>query len=50
MFFIFPSLLLEVENVCESLKRCPFLLGVDLTGNPLQQEVDWRYSTVGTVQ
>ncbi|XP_062317754.1 leucine-rich repeat and IQ domain-containing protein 1 isoform X2 [Osmerus eperlanus] len=39
----------EVENVCESLKRCPFLLDVDLTGNPLQQEVDWRSSLLKAV-
>ncbi|XP_036002132.1 leucine-rich repeat and IQ domain-containing protein 1 [Fundulus heteroclitus] len=32
----------ELRDVCESLEGCLFLQEVHLTGNPLQQETDWR--------
>ncbi|KAM4554484.1 uncharacterized protein lrriq1 [Fundulus diaphanus] len=32
----------ELRDVCESLAGCLFLQEVHLTGNPLQQETDWR--------
>ncbi|XP_038163329.1 leucine-rich repeat and IQ domain-containing protein 1 [Cyprinodon tularosa] len=34
--------LAELQNVCENVEGCLFLQEVHLTGNPLQQERDWR--------
>uniref|UniRef100_A0A087Y250 Uncharacterized protein n=1 Tax=Poecilia formosa TaxID=48698 RepID=A0A087Y250_POEFO len=33
----------ELQNVCENLEGCVFLQEVHLTGNPLQQETDWKF-------
>ncbi|XP_027882394.1 leucine-rich repeat and IQ domain-containing protein 1 isoform X1 [Xiphophorus couchianus] len=33
----------ELQDVCGNLERCVFLQEVHLTGNPLQQETDWKF-------
>ncbi|XP_054903291.1 leucine-rich repeat and IQ domain-containing protein 1 isoform X2 [Poeciliopsis prolifica] len=33
----------ELQDVCENLEGCVFLQEVHLTGNPLQQESDWKF-------
>ncbi|XP_043980998.1 leucine-rich repeat and IQ domain-containing protein 1 isoform X2 [Gambusia affinis] len=33
----------ELQDVCENLEGCGFLQEVHLTGNPLQQETDWKF-------
>ncbi|KAM4734569.1 leucine-rich repeat- and IQ domain-containing protein 1 [Anableps anableps] len=33
----------ELQDVCENLEGCLFLQEVHLTGNPLQQESDWKF-------